>query len=206
MQNTTSQKIYSHSAKQYWQIWLIALVWNVSIGFVIVKGGQDILTSFTENPILYLFILLPLIGIWFIFNALQRTLAWYKFGKVPITLNPPHGVIGGSCSGYMLIPISVGNAQQADISLSCIRHYVSSKNNGKRRHYTKLIWQNKIATIPETDGEQNCLNFAFTPPHGLPESGQRSDDYHVWTINIRIPLSGISFDRSYEVPIENSAE
>jgi len=165
MPNITSNKIYSNSAGQYWQTWLIALVWNAMVGFTIVKGGQNIVNAFAENPVFYFFVLFPFIGLWIIIDALRQTLAWHKFGKTPIIINPSPGLIGGSCSGYITLPISADNAKQAEISLTCMRRYIKSTNNGKRHLYTKLIWQDMLTLKPERYGKKIRLNFAFTPPY-----------------------------------------
>ncbi len=208
MPNITHNKIYSNSARQYWQTWLIALVWNGSIGFVILKGGHNILSAFAENPVFYFFVLFPFMGIWIIFDALRQTLAWHKFGKTPLTINPSPGLIGGSCSGYITLPIQAGNAKRAEIRLSCMRRYIKRTNNGKRQHYTKVIWQDQVTLKPEKYGKKIHLNFSFMPPYELPETQQKSDDYHVWNIHIHIPIPipGIDFERSFEIPMEKADE
>lgn len=202
-----SNKVYSYSAKQYWITWITALVWNGITGFAIVKGGHNILNAFEENPIFYFFVLFPFIGLWIIIDAIRQTLAWHKFGKIPVILTPFPGLVGGSCAGHITLPIATGNAKQAEVSLNCIRHSVSnSTHNNHRQHYSKVIWQDQLSLKPEKYGRKTRLQFAFTPPYKLPETEPKSDDYHVWNIHIHIPLPGIDFDRSYEVPMEKADE
>ena len=170
MPNITSNQIYSQSAKQYWQAWLIALVWNAAIWFAIIKTGNNILAAFAANPVFYFFISFPSISLWLIFQAIKQTLAWYKFGKTPLTLNPFPGQIGGRCAGQLDLPVPAKTSGHAILSLSCIRRYHQRNNNGKSSWHTQSLWQDKITLKPENYGQRIRINFTFNPPADLPET------------------------------------
>ncbi len=201
MPNITSNQILSQSAKQYWLHWLFAIIWNVMTWYAIIMGGDNILKAFEANPIFYFFALFPFIGLWIIIIAIKETLAWYKFGKTPITLNPFPAQVGGLCAGYIDLPIPAKNAPQAILSLSCIRHYISRSHDGKHSTREKAIWQDKLTLKPNNYRRSIRLNFAFNPPANLPASEGKSDSYHLWRLNIRIPLPGIDYDRAFELPL-----
>lgn len=207
MPHLSSNKIFSQSAKQFWQTWLFAFIWNAITWFAIIKGGHNILRAFEENPVFYFFVLFPFIGLWTIIIAIQQTLAWYKFGKTPVILNPSPGQVGGRCSGYITLPETAKEAKRAILSLSCIRSYIYRSNDGKSSQREQAIWQDQISIRPEKYGRKRTrLNFVFKPPANLPATEQESDDYHLWRLQVRIPLPGIDYDRNFELPMEKPDE
>ena len=207
MPNINNHKIFSLAAKQYWQAWLIAFIWNAITWFAIIKGGHNILRAFEESPVFYFFVLFPFIGIWTIISAIRQTLAWYKFGKTPIILNPTPGQIGGQCAGYIILPIPAEDAKQATLSLSCIRSYTHRSSDGTRSRREEAIWQDRITLKPDKYGRKKSrLSFAFNPPAHLPETEQESDNYHLWRIQVRLSIPGIDYDRLFELPMEKVDE
>ena len=207
MPNISSNQIFSQSPKQCWQAWLFTIIWNAVIGFAIIKGGHNILRAFEANPVFYFFVLFPFIGIGTTIYAIQQTLALYKFGKTPVVLNPDPGQIGGRCTGSIKLPIAAKNAKRAILSLNCIRSYMHRSSEGKYSRREEAIWQDRITLKPEKFGRKNSqLNFAFNPPTNLPASEEKSDNYHLWRLQIRIPLPGIDYDRLFELPMEKVTE
>ena len=201
MPNITSNQILSQSAKQYWLHWLFAIIWNAMTWFAIIKGGDNILKAFEANPVFYFFVLFPFIGLWIIIIAIKETLAWHKFGKTPITLNPFPAQVGGLCAGYIDLPIPAKNAPQAILSLSCIRRFVHRSNDGKHSTREEALWQDRLTLKPDNYRQRIRLNFAFNPPANLPASEEKSNDYHLWKLNIRIALPGIDYERTFELPL-----
>ena len=201
MPNITSNQILSQSAKQYWLHWLFAIIWNGMTWYAIIMGGNNILKALEANPVFYFFALFPFIGLWIIVIAIKETLAWYKFGKTPITLNPFPAQVGGLCAGYIDLPIPAKNAPQAVLSLSCIRRYISRSHDGKHSTREEAIWQDRLTLKPDNYRKSIRLNFAFAPPANLPPSEEKSDSYHLWKLNIRIALPGIDYDRIFELPL-----
>jgi len=205
MPHLSSNKIYSQSAKQFWVAWVGAIIWNAVTWFAIIKGGNNILRAFDENPIFYFFVLFPFIGIGVVISAIRQTLAWYKFGKTPVTLSPLPGQVGGHCAGYIGFPISEKGAKHAQLSLSCIRSYITRDSQGRSSQREKAVWQDRITLKPEKYGRKKMrLNFVFNPPAHLPATEPESDDYHLWRLHIKIPLPGIDFDRIFELPMEKA--
>lgn len=205
--STSSNKIYSQAASQFWGAWVIAIIWNGITWWAIIKGGDNILQAFEESPVFYFFALFPFIGLFTVFTALKQTLAWFKFGKTAVTLNPAIGQIGGHCAGSITLAILPQDATQADISLSCKRRYVSRGSDGKSSSHEQLIWQDQISLKPERHGRKKIrVNFSFAPPSGLPISEEESGDYHFWQLHIKIPVPGIDYDRTFELPMTAVSE
>ncbi|NOQ15926.1 MAG: hypothetical protein GQ581_02605 [Methyloprofundus sp.] len=203
MPRTSNNKIFSHTAKQYWLAWLVALFWNAITWVAIIKGGDNILRAFAESPVFYFFALFPFIGLWVIISAIKQTLAWHKFGKTPVILNPFPGQVGGHCAGYITLPILPKDAQQATLSLSCKHHYYQHSSNGHNSTRVNVIWQDRITLQPDRYGRNKIrLNFIFNPPANLPATEQASQSYHLWQLHIQVPLPGVDYDRLFELPMQ----
>jgi hypothetical protein len=203
MPKASSNKIFSHAAKQYWLAWLVTLFWNAITWVAIIKGGDNILRAFAESPIFYFFVLFPFIGLWLIVSAIKQTLAWHKFGKTSVILQPFPGQVGGHCAGYITLPILPKDAKQATLSLSCKHLYHQRSRNDHDSTRTDVVWQDRIILKPDRYGRNKIrLNFSFNPPANLPVTEQESQSYHLWQLHVQVPLPGIDYDRVFEVPME----
>ncbi|NOQ17226.1 MAG: hypothetical protein GQ581_09215 [Methyloprofundus sp.] len=204
---SSSNKVYSQVASQFWGAWFIAIIWNGITWFAILKGGDNILQAFEESPVFYFFVLFPFIGLFVVFSAIKQTLAWFKFGKTAVTLNPAVGQIGGICTGAITLAILPQDVTHADISLSCKRRYVRQGADGKSSSNEQVIWHDQVTLKPERYGRKKIqINFSFKPPSGLPSSEDESSDYHFWQLHIKVPVPGIDYDRFFEVPMEAASE
>lgn len=201
MTSISSNKIFSQAVKQFWLTWLFALVWNALTWFAIIKGGDNILRAFDENPLFYFFVLFPFIGLWITISAILQTLAWHKFGKTPLILDPFPSRMGAPCAGHITLPVSSRKAAQATLSLNCMRSYIQRTSDGSSRR-EEAVWQDKITLKPDKYGKKIRLNFAFNPPANLPATEPPSNNYHFWRLQIRLPLPGIDYDRLFELPLE----
>lgn len=202
MANISCNQIFSHSARQFWQTWLFALIWNAGVWFAIIKAGNNILGAFDANTVFYFFVSFPFIGLWIIVQAIRQTLAWYEFGKTPVSLNPFPGQIGGRCAGQLILPIAATSAKRVILHLSCMRRYHQRNNNGKSSWRTETLWQDRITLKPDKYGRKIRIDFLFTPPADLPATEAPSDDYHIWVLQVRLPLPGIDYERNFELPMQ----
>lgn len=200
--NSTHQQIFSKSSQQLWSLWLVAIIWNSSVGVGIVKAQQGILAAFDTNPIFYFFLIFPLLGLWLLFQAIKQTIAGYKFGKTPVILNPYPGQIGGYCAGHLNLPIAEKDVQHAILSLSCMHRYHQRKNSGKQRLLTDVLWQDSLSVTTESHGSHVRINFSFTLPDDLPATATASHESYVWTLQVRLPLPGIDYERTFELPVQ----
>lgn len=170
--------------------------------FAIIMAGHNILKAFDANPIFYFFVTFPFIGLWLVIYTIKETVAWYKFGKTPLFLDPCPGQVGGRLAGYLELPLSSKDAQQAIVSLSCIRRYLHRDSRGRSRWHEDVLWQDKAHFRPDSYGDNLRIDFLFNTPTELPASEDKSDDYHVWQLHVRLALTGIDYDRVFHVPME----
>jgi len=201
MPRLSSNKIYSQASSEYLVSWFFAIIWNGITWFAIIKGGDNILQAFDENPVFYFFALFPFIGVMVVYTAIKQTLAWFKFGKTPLILDA--GDVGGLCAGSITLPILIKDATQAKLSLNCKRRYVQRGSDGKSSTREQVIWQDKVTLKPERYGRKKIqLKFLFDTPKGLPVSEDKSRDYHLWQLRIKLPVPGIDYERIFELPMQ----
>ena len=199
-------RVFSQSKSQFKQAWIFAILWNALIWYAIIMGGQNILQAFDANPIFYFFVTFPFIGLWLVIYAIKETRAWYKFGKTPLFLDPFPGQIGGRFTGYLDLPLSHLNAQQAIFSLSCIRRYSQRDSQGENHWHEDVLWQDRASFKPDSLANNIRIDFLFNTPSDLPASEDEMDDYHFWQLHVRLPLPGIDYDRVFNVPMEVASE
>jgi len=196
-----ANQVFSQSKSQYKQAWLFAIIWNAMIWFAIIMGGENILKAFDANPIFYFFVTFPFIGLWLVVYAIKETRAWYKFGKTPVVLDPFPGQVGGRFAGYLTLPIAKKEADQAVFSLNCIRRYSSRDSRGKITWHEDVLWQDRASFAPDPYGNDIRLDFLFNTPADLPETEDKSDNYHFWQLHAYLALSGVDYDRIFNVPM-----
>ncbi len=197
--------IDSDAGSEYKFSWLFAIVWNALTWAAIILAGENILKAFDETPVFYFFALFPVIGVWVVYRAIVQTLAWKKFGKTPLVMDPFPGHLGGSVGGYVDVPVAYDLNHQVKISLSCLHHYWR-KSGGDNEKTTDAIWQDSIVIRPEPAINKTRIRFAFNPTADLPESQPDGADTYVWEVHIYFPLVGNDFDRKFVIPVIKATE
>ncbi|MEE9411516.1 MAG: hypothetical protein V3V22_00545 [Methylococcales bacterium] len=197
--------IDSDAGSEYKYSWLFAIIWNAITWAAIVFGGETILRVFDENPVFCFFALFPVIGVWVVYRAIAQTLAWNKFGKTPLVMDPFPGHLGGSVGGYVDVPVPYDLTHQVKISLSCLHHY-RRKNNGDNNKTVDAVWQDSIIIRPEPAINKTRIRFTFSPTAELPESQPDGVDTYVWEVHIYFPLPGHDFDRKFVIPVIRATE
>ncbi len=209
MDTVWDNKIYSTAGREFKYTWLSAVIWNAITWLAIIKGGNNILQAFDANPVFYFFVTFPFIGIWLVILATMQTLAWIKFKKTPVVLNPFPGQIGGALSGYLDIPVAVSDANLAKTTLTCSHKYWDTSGNESRLRHTAK-WQDLVNLQPEAYGKGSRIHFGFNPPEDMPETPDESEkdshDYYEWSLQFKIDLPGHDFDRNFIVPVKNVSQ
>ncbi|MBE9567905.1 MAG: hypothetical protein IMF14_04355 [Proteobacteria bacterium] len=157
-----------------------------------------------ENYIILLALLFPLIGLSSLVLFVRSVLAWRKFGRTELVLDPVPGSIGGDFGGYVDLPIAGSSARNqnidVDLVLNCLQ--TTTTGSGKNRSTrTKVVWQREgLATVALTRDGIRCA-FRFAIPDDLPETEASSSSYNHWLFQIECDLPGIDFKRSFNVPL-----
>ncbi|HHJ38966.1 MAG TPA: hypothetical protein ENJ86_05835 [Methylothermaceae bacterium] len=199
-----SNRIYSNAKGQQYALWFFAVLWNAGVWATIYYGQQRIFEAFQENPVFYFFALFPLVGILLVYRAVKETAAWIKFGKTPLIMDPFPGQIGGVVAGYVKVPTADKGAGQAQVSLTCTRHYWE-KRGSERRYVSRALWQDRITVPAQPYGKSYRIEFQFHPPDNLPASASTKEEEYRWDIHIAVPMKGRDFERHFVIPVANAS-
>jgi hypothetical protein len=181
-------------------IWL-SLLFGVAFTGISLPGVLVVPDELRSGNYAILAVLLfPLVGISALGLFVYSVLAWRKFGKTELVLDPVPGSIGGDFGGTVDIPVPWNPKNTVNITLNCQR--VKTTGSGKNRSTsTSVIWQREgIATLEPVTNATRC-SFRFAIPEGLPESEKNSSDYHQWLLQMDCELPGIDFKRNFTVPV-----
>ena len=144
--------------------------------------------------------LLGLAAGWLFVQAIRATLAWRRFGRLEIVLDPFPGSIGGQMGGAIDVALPRLEARRARIILSCVE--VKVTEHGKNRSRSEsVIWSQEQHPVVEPGPRGVRLRFTFDVPDGVPQTQPRSAHHHLWTVRVMASVPGLDLDRAIEVPV-----
>jgi len=190
----SSPVIYSDVQKSVKYACFFAVLATAFFGlFAIALFGKNIVGTVFS----ILFLIPPL---WLILRAIRVRKEWLYFNKVPLTLMPHPGMVGGIVKGRLVIPNKSSSVDKYNVTLSCIKCWVKRSGNKTSSQQSIIYSDNqKLSTKPSRGGRE--INFNFNVPAGQPESSVPNQSYHKWEIRVKGDLESINFDRNYEVPV-----
>lgn len=200
-----NNRILSNAGKEWKMTWVFAVLWNALIWFAIVKGHQGILDAIEENPVFYVFVLFPVVGVVLVYQGISQTLAWFKFGETPMRLDPFPGQTGGVVAGYLSLPVSVQASKNTQVSLSCVHEYWK-KSRGKSEQQRDILWQDDRVASSSRSANGSRIRFEFNPPANLPQSQPEGKDKYLWEVHVHLSLPGQDYDRVFVIPVAESNE
>ncbi|MEQ1560269.1 MAG: hypothetical protein ABL933_15205 [Methyloglobulus sp.] len=198
--NLGSNIIYCNTKHKIWLAWFFAVFFNAMTLFAVIKGGSNILRAVQDNPVFYFFVLFPIIGVWVIVSAIRETLAWLKFGRIPLILETYPLQLNRPMQGYLTLPKKITQSPQTLLTLTCFHEY-QDRSRRENQHRKEAIWQDSQTVAPELYGLETRVKFNFTAPANLPGSAKQGEDKYIWELHINMPLVGIDFDRTFEIPV-----
>ncbi len=181
-------------------VW-ISLLFGVAFTGISLPGVLAVPDEIANgNYAILLVLLFPLVGLGAFALFIHSILAWRKFGRTEVVLDPVPGSIGGDFGGSLEIGIRWKHDLKMDVTLDC-QHLRTTGSGKNRSTKTSVVWQRQgIATITPTPAGIRC-EFRFDIPEGVPQSEAASRDYHRWLLQLECDLPGIDFKRSFVVPI-----
>ena len=190
--------IRSNAKSSTYAMWGFTFFWNL----VSMPLAFNIDTIYQKEGILAAIALVfPLIGLVLLAFAIKSTLAWWRFGITPLSMDPFPGIIGGDVGGEILVNLAYDPAMRCEVTLSCIHSYISGSGKNRSRHES-VKWQDSgYAKIIRCRSNRIRLQFKFTVPEDLPQSENHSDSYYLWRLNIKSELPGSDLSRSFEIPV-----
>lgn len=198
--NLSSNIIHCNTKHKIWLAWFFAVFFNALTLFAAIKGSSNILRAFQDNPVFYFFALFPIIGILLLGSAIRETLAWLKFGRIPLILETFPLRLNQPMRGYLTLPKKITQSAQTKLTLTCFHEY-QDRTRREDQHRKDAIWQDSQTVIPELYGLETRIKFDFTAPAKLPASSNQGKDKYIWELHINMPLAGVDFDRTFEIPV-----
>jgi len=197
-----SARIYSNAGRGVWFFWIFAVIWNaISTPIVFILPEE----LHRNNYAALIAVLFPVVGLFLLYKAINRSLEYRHFGKVVYRMDPYPGGIGGHVGGHIQVRnLDYRRASEAEtllVKVECVYSYMSgSGDNRSRRESIKWAQQGR----PKIDNalEGISLAFRFDIPEGLPPADvEQSGAYHFWRLGVSAEIPGIDLDRSYNIPV-----
>jgi hypothetical protein len=181
-------------------IW-VSLLFGIAFTGISLPGVLAIPEEISEGNYAVLVVLLfPVVGMGALALFVHSLIAWYKFGKTVVILDPAPGSIGGDFGGYTETRIRWHPELRMNITLDC-QHLRTTGSGKNRSTKTSVIWQRQgLATVSPGTAGTRC-EFRFDIPDDLPQSEPASSDYHRWLLQLESDLPGVDFKRSFVVPV-----
>jgi hypothetical protein len=196
-------RVTSSASRDIWVYWVFTLLlagFNVPVvGVALPQGlGQG-------HWLVLLGLAFPLAGVGALYQAAVKTLEWRRSGRLVLELDPFPGSLGGDAGGWVDLAIPFDRHARFEVTLSCVHSRVSGMGRHRSRHEA-MIWQDQTTTPGEFGTRGTRVRFCFALPDRLPETEPPSDDYHYWIVHLKASLPGVDLDRTFEVPVFETAE
>ncbi len=146
-------------------------------------------------------LLFPLAGLYLVSQSLFAFFRDRKFRQARLTLSSLPGVIGGRLQGRVESGFLFPSGAQVDLTLSCIRSYVSNSGSSRSR-WENVLWQDKHAVTAYAGGAGSYLPVEFTIPYDARETdGRNANDEIFWRLTAVAALPGLDFRASFKAPV-----
>ncbi len=193
-------------------IGVFALFWNAISWTLTVK----ILTEGIREPITYVVLLFPSVGLGLLGWLAYMILRWRKYGKVVFEMSEVPGVLGGVLGGVVMIPTKVAPREGFRVSLKNLHIYTTGSGKNRRRtesvlwESTQLLRQEAMADDPtrtalpiyfEIPYDTNATSGHRTFSVEVTGPGMRSRGTYSWKLEVKAETEGIDFRASFAVPV-----
>lgn len=148
--------------------------------------------------------LFGLAGLWLLTQAVRATLAWRRFGRIAVVLDPFPGSLGGQAGGTIDVPLPGIAPEAVRVVLSCIEVTVSGHGRNRSRHEA-VVWSREQRPEIQPGPRGVRLAFTFDLPTELPETEPPSRHHHYWGVRVIAAVPGLDLDRVIEVPVYRTA-
>jgi hypothetical protein len=157
-----------------------------------------------HNYTILVALIFPLAGLFLIGQACLGRMRVRKFGGTFVMAQVP-GVVGGRLSGRIETRFTLPPEDPVDLTLSCVRSYVSGSGNSRSR-WENILWQDKSSGSPALGAVGSSLAVDFEVPFDSRETDSKNpDDQIFWRLTATRKLPGIDFDVSFQVPVFKTA-
>ena len=152
-----------------------------------------------------LVLLFPVGGVFLVGQSILAYLRARKFKDVRLKLSGVPCVVGGKLQGRLEAEFVFPPGATADLTLSCVRSYVSGSGDNRTR-WERILWQEPKTLAVSTDGHTSYIPVEFTLPYDAKETDTRNpDDEILWKLTASSKLPGLDFSAIFIAPVFRTA-
>lgn len=186
----------------------LAALWNISsVGLGLLLYREWLVET---DPIKWVVIAIPLIGVLLAFYAVQKYLLWKRFGETRFTLGslpvPAADLVEGIA--YTRIPFDQNPEDGFKVSLSCINEKVRLERMARsRRSY--LLWRDERrfrGVCPLNNETGTVIPLYFRLPEDCTETSLKSNDRVTWILKIEADTGIGSYNSEFVLPVFKTDE
>lgn len=199
-------RVSSRSGAAAALLWVMAVVWNgISAPLTLLLPRE---AERQGNPLVWLGLLFPLVGIGLLVWAVRQSVRWRKFGSSILELKTLPGVVGGRFEAALQLRRPL-DASELELTLECVHRSVSGsgRNRTTQEH---ALWQ-KRARVPRSrfglGPTGTSIPVGFTVPYDCePTRDTGTANEILWRLGASAHVAGVDYQARFEVPVFRTAE
>ncbi len=181
-------------------MWAFSILWNGIVLMAGVLGGEDLLRQASEEPMTYLFLLFPVVGVGVLFLAVRAAMQWRRYGTSTLILRSVPVRIGGQLEATVQLPPDVRGASELKVQVSCSRTTRHGKNST-----TTVLWSEE-RTYPGISMGVGPHGPTLTVRQDIPKEAEQSsvgspNPSVNWKVEISAEVEGVDFQADYIIPV-----
>ena len=162
-----------------------------------------------SNPLVWLMVLFPFIGVVLLVAAFRAFLRWRKFGSSVLELKTLPGVIGGRLEASLQLSTQLESREGMKLELECI-HQRTTGSGKNRSNNESILWKREHTLARDRFGlgmRGTTIPVEFTVPYGCQATrGTDTDDEIVWRVVAKAEVAGVDYYARFDVPIFETEE
>jgi hypothetical protein len=185
--------------------WVFAALWNAVAMPMLVFLPQQA----AKQPVAYLGLIFPVVGVGLLVRAVRLTMAFLEFGATWFEMSPVPGVIGGELKGIIQARFPHSPDHGVQLRLSCV-HRVTTGSGDSQTTNQKIVWRGETSLAsgqlyPGPNGTSIPVNFR------IPWDSQSSEvrtprDAILWQLEALADVPGVDYHDVFEVPVFRTAQ
>lgn len=187
--------------------WVFAVFWNVVSMPVAFLAFPQIAKQ--KNPLVYIVLIFPMIGVFLLIRAIRQTIALFEFGKTYFEMSSVPGVIGRELKGQIQARFPHSPDHGIHLRLSCV-HRVTTGSGKSQSTHENIVWRDESDLVsaqlyPGSTGTTIPVDFRI-PLDAQPTEKRNVRDEFVWTLEALADVPGVDYHDIFEVPVFRTAE
>ena len=180
-------------------LWIFSIIWcAISFG----ASSESFVEVFQNgNYGAAVFLIFPLIGVFFVLAAIFTTMRWKKFGASVFEISNETGYVGGELRGVIRSSTQVAATGDYSLKLTCTERITtgSGKNRTTKTHQR---WEQEKKIPSGSANSRMGIPVAFSIPGTCFETDDCSAPGTIgWALQIHAPTKGVDYSANFRVPV-----